>query len=146
MMETKRITYYDKNGKLIKEKEDYSYTIYEYDKGGNLIEKKVFSTLFAKVLGYISPTIYKSYYDSNNNQIRMEGEDWHHEYKYNEKNLRTELTSYENNKIKWKNKCWYNDKGDIIKVQSWNDEGLLKADENKYYLYEDNMIMTKLTI
>jgi len=122
---------YDKNGRLVKEKEDYSYETYEYDINGNLIESKRYVTLFNRFLGNSPPTIYKYYYDSNNNQIRTERKDWYRESKYDEKNLETESISYKDNKIERKAKYCYNDKGDMVRIVVWNEEGVLVADQGK---------------
>lgn len=131
------------NGKLIKDGKPGYYNDYEYDKKGNLIVMRM------GVGGYGGPMIWKFTYDSNNNLIRRDNSyaDSYWEFKYNEQNQESEALMFEkNNSIKIKRKYWYNAKGDKCKYMSWNSEGLLTEEDKYYYLYEDTLIVTQLTI
>jgi YD repeat-containing protein len=133
---------YDANGKMIKKKRSYSYDTYEYDKNGNLIEEKM------SVGGYGSPLVFKYHYDSNNRIIRRDnsgGSYW--ENKYDEEGKISESFMYEQGgKLIKKNKYWKNDKGVEIKTMSWDKDGLLETENKYFYLYEDTLVITQITV
>jgi len=132
---------YDKKGMLIKKGTNSYYDDYEYDKNGNLLVERM------HVGGYGDPMIYKYTYDSNNNRIVRDHGDSYWEYKYNEMNQNYESLMFEKDgSIKIKRKNLYNTKGDVSKEMSWNSEGLLTEENNYYYLHEDTLLVTLLTI
>jgi len=136
---------YSENGLLLKEtKDNGDYETFKYDKDGNMIESQSFLKDFYGNFYRGATTKYS--YDSNRNQIRQDigNVRFISEYIYDNQNQPSELFFYEHGDLMYKNRYLRNERGDIIKLVSWDKDGKLKSEEIMFHLYDDTLKTTSL--